>query len=214
MKLDVKICGIRTPEALAAAVAGGVRYVGLVFYPRSPRAVVPAVAGELARQAPTGVRTVGLFVDPEDALLETTLCQVPLDLIQLHGNETPDRVAEIRTGFGIPVIKAVRVAAAADLAEVQAYEEVADKLLFDAKLPANVATLPGGNGLAFDWSILTGRRWSRPWLLSGGLTAANLAEAVRRTGAPAVDVSSGVEQRPGHKDPALIRAFLAEAAAL
>lgn len=214
MKLQVKICGISTPEAMDAAVAGGARYVGLVFYPRSPRAVDPPLAAELARRVPTGVRTVGLFVDPEDMLLDTVVAQVPLDYVQLHGDETPGRVAEIRTALSLPVMKAVRIADRSDLARVPAYAAVADRLLFDAKPPANVAALPGGNGIPFDWSVLAGREWPVPWMLSGGLNAGNLAEAVAATGAASVDVSSGVEDRPGHKTPDLIRRFLDAAAAV
>jgi len=214
MSLDVKICGIRSPEALEASVAGGARYVGLVFYPPSPRAVGPTEAAALARLAPTGVRTVGLFVEPDDELLDRILSQVPLDMIQLHGAETPGRVAEIKAAISMPVMKAIRVAEARDLDIVPDYEAVADNLLFDAKPPANVTALPGGNGIPFDWTILAGRQWNRPWMLSGGLTADNLSESVRATGASVVDVSSGVEDRPGHKDPALIRAFLERAASL
>lgn len=212
MKLHVKICGLSTPETVDAAVAGGARYVGLVFYARSPRAVEPALAAQLARRVPTGVRTVGLFVEPDDGFLESVVGRVPLDMIQLHGDEAPARVAAIRAAFGIPVMKAVRVATADDLGAVPGYEATADQLLFDAKPPANVTALPGGNGLPFDWTILAGRRWARPWMLSGGLNAGNLAEAVDATGATAVDVSSGVEERPGAKRPDLIRDFLAAAA--
>lgn len=214
MALEVKICGIRSPDALEAAVAGGARYVGLVFYPPSPRAVGPVEAAALARHVPTGVRTVGLFVEPDDELLDSVLGQVPLDMIQLHGGETPSRIAEIKRAISAPVMKAIRVATAADLEPVPDYEAVADTLLFDAKPPPNVTALPGGNGVPFDWTILAGRTWSRPWMLSGGLTADNLAESVRTTGATAVDVSSGVEDRPGHKNPALVRTFLERAASL
>ncbi|HET8726282.1 MAG TPA: phosphoribosylanthranilate isomerase [Alphaproteobacteria bacterium] len=214
MKLSVKICGLSTSEAVDAAVTGGARYVGLVFYARSPRAVDPALAAQLARRVPTGVRTVGLFVEPEDEFLESVVGRVPLDLLQLHGDEEPARVVEIRERYGLPVMKAIRVATRADLARVPEYEETADRLLFDAKPPPNVAALPGGNGLPFDWSVLAGRSWTRPWMLSGGLNRDNLGEAVAATGAEAVDVSSGVEDRPGHKHPDLIRAFLDAAAAL
>ena len=214
MSIDVKICGIRSPEALEAAVAGGARYVGLVFYPPSPRAIGPMEAAALARMVPTGIRTVGLFVEPDDELLDTILGQVPLDMIQLHGGESPARIAEIKASISSPVMKAIRVAEARDLDPVPDYEAVADMLLFDAKPPPNVTALPGGNGVPFDWTILAGRQWARPWMLSGGLTAENLSESVRTTGASAVDVSSGVEDRPGHKDPALIRDFLERAASL
>ena len=208
MTVQVKICGVSHPGAVTAAVQGGARYIGLVFYERSPRHVAPPLAAELARMVPTGVRTVGLFVDPTNEYLEHVVSQVPLDLIQLHGDETPERVAEIRAAFSMPVMKAIKVSSAADLDAIDAYAAVADRLLFDAKPPAKVAALPGGNGIAFDWTILTGRTWSKPWMLSGGLTADNVAEAIAVSGAQSIDVSSGVEDRPGHKDPDLIRGFL------
>ncbi|UEM19683.1 phosphoribosylanthranilate isomerase [Skermanella mucosa] len=208
MSVQVKICGVSHPGAVTAAVQGGARYIGLVFYERSPRHVAPPLAAELARMVPTGVRTVGLFVDPTNEYLEHVVSQVPLDLIQLHGDETPERVAEIRAAFSMPVMKAIKVSSAADLDMADAYAAVADRLLFDAKPPAKVAALPGGNGIAFDWTILTGRTWSKPWMLSGGLTAGNVAEAIAVSGAQSIDVSSGVEDRPGHKDPDLIRDFL------
>lgn len=211
MGIRVKICGINHPDAMGAAVEGGARYVGLVFYDRSPRFVPPETAAQLSRLVPTGVRVVGLFVDPDDLFLERIVSAVPLDMIQLHGGETPQRVADIRAAYNIEVMKAVKVAESADLDRAAAYEAVADRLLFDAKPPQGVAALPGGNGLSFDWTLLRGRDWSIPWMLSGGLNAGNLAEAVRETGAVAVDVSTGVEDRPGHKDPARIRAFLAAA---
>ncbi|PGH52870.1 phosphoribosylanthranilate isomerase [Azospirillum palustre] len=208
MTVAAKICGLTEPESLRAAVAGGARYVGFVFYPRSPRAIAPAMAAELARLLPTGVRSVGLFVDPDDEFLEHVTGQVPLDLIQLHGAETPRRIAEIKARYALPVMKAIRIGGPEDLTLALEAAEVADRLLFDAKPPAKVSALPGGNGIAFDWTILAGRSWPRPWMLSGGLTVDNVAEAVRVTGATEVDVSSGVEDRPGHKDPALVRAFL------
>ncbi len=214
MTLAVKICGLSTPDSMTAAVESGARFVGLVFYPPSPRAVSPHTARQLARLAPTGVRVVGLFVDPDDETLDAVVRQVPLDMLQLHGQETPERVAAIAARFAVPVMKAVRVATAADLEEARAFEDVADWLLFDAKPPSNVHALPGGNGIPFDWSLLAGRHWQRPWMLSGGLTADNLAEAVAATGAAAVDVSSGVEDRPGHKPPARVRGFLETARAL
>lgn len=214
MQLHVKICGVKSPEAIASAAAGGARAIGLVFYPPSPRFLGVDLAAQLAKAAPTGLRVIGLFVDADDDTLATVIAQVPLDLVQLHGRESPERVADIRSEYGLPIVKAIRVAEIEDLDPVPTYEDVADWLLFDAKPPANVATLPGGNGLSFDWSILAGRRWSLPWMLSGGLTAGNLEEAVQVSGARAVDVSSGVEERPGVKDPALIRTFLERAAVL
>ena len=219
MQLHVKICGVTSPEAIAAAATSGARAIGLVFYPPSPRFLTVELARQLARVAPTGLRVIGLFVDADDDTLANVIPQVPLDFIQLHGDETPQRVATIRENHGIPVIKAIRVAQPADLDPAPIYAEIADWLLFDAKPPANVSMLPGGNGLSFDWSILADCRWSAkrrlvPWMLSGGLTAGNLAEAVKLSGARAVDVSSGVEERPGVKDPTLIRSFLETAASL
>lgn len=209
MKVQTKICGINGPEGLAAALEGGARYIGLVFFPRSPRHVDLPIAAELGRMVGTGTRTVGLFVDPDDASLDRVQERVPLDMIQLHGEESPQRVATIRQRTGLPVMKAVKIADAGDLAAAEAYLPVVDQLLFDAKPPKNVAgLLPGGNGLSFDWSLLAGRHWSKPWMLSGGLDPANVAAAIRATGAMAVDVSSGVESRPGVKDPDRIRAFL------
>jgi phosphoribosylanthranilate isomerase len=214
MTVQVKICGISEPETLRAAVEGGARWIGLVFYPPSPRYVAPAMAAELARMVPTGVRTVGLFVDPDDDFLEHVVSQVPFDMLQLHGKETPQRVAAVKAAFSIPVMKAIKVGGPEDLQRAAEHAQVCDRLLFDAKPPAKVAALPGGNGIAFDWTLLTGRSWPKPWMLSGGLNAGNVADAVHTTGAPAVDVSSGVEDRPGHKDAALIRAFLETVAGL
>lgn len=209
--VKAKICGISTPETMQAALDAGARWVGLVFFPKSPRNVSIATAAELSRMVGTGTRVVGLFVDPTDDLLEDVTGQVPLDLIQLHGSETPERVAAIRARFNLPVMKALKVGDTADLDAATAYEPVVDMLLFDAKPPKG-AVLPGGNGVAFDWSLLTGRVWSKPWMLSGGLDPANVAQAIRATGARAVDVSSGVEEAPGQKSPDLIRAFLAAVA--
>ena len=207
MAVAAKICGLGDEQSVQTAIAGGAAWVGFVFFPPSPRALSPARAAELARLVPEGVRKVGLFVAPDDALIAEVLAAVPLDLIQLHGQETPERVAEIREKFGVPVMKAVAVAEPADLDRARAYEAVADLLLFDARPPKG-ATRPGGNALAFDWALLKGSEWRRPWLLAGGLDAGNVAEAVRASGAAAVDVSSGVESAPGRKDPALIKAFL------
>lgn len=207
MSAKAKICGISTPDAMQAALDGGARWVGLVFFPKSPRNVSIATAAELSRMVGTGTRVVGLFVDPTDELLDDVTGQVPLDLIQLHGGETPERVAAIKARFNLPVMKAVKVAEPADLDAAKLFEPVADLLLFDAKPPKG-AVLPGGNGVSFDWSLLTGRTWEKPWMLSGGLDPANVADAIRATGATAVDVSSGVEEAPGVKSPALIRAFL------
>ncbi|WP_119167193.1 phosphoribosylanthranilate isomerase [Algihabitans albus] len=210
MSVDAKICGVSTPEALAAAVAGGARWVGLVFFPRSPRAVTVEQAAALTSDLGPQTQKVALLVDADDALLERVAADLRPDLLQLHGSETAKRVAEIRGRWKIPVMKVVKVARAADLEPVAAFEPVADRLLFDAKPPASRAdALPGGNALSFDWRLLTGRRWQRPWMLSGGLTLDNLREAVQITAAPAVDVSSGVEEAPGLKSPEKIRDFLA-----
>lgn len=208
--IAVKICGLTRPAEAEAAVAAGARYVGLVFFPKSPRNVTLEQAREVALAVPPGVAKVGLTVDASDAALETLLASVPLDVLQLHGQESPERVAHIRSAFGLPVMKAVGVAEERDLARVDAFAAVADQVLVDAK-PAPGAELPGGNGLAFDWRLLTGRRWPGPWMLAGGLTPENVAEAIQRTGARQVDVSSGVEAAPGKKDPERIRAFIAAA---
>jgi phosphoribosylanthranilate isomerase len=206
--LAAKICGLSTKAAVRAAVAGGADYLGFVFYPPSPRAVAPAEAGWLCGAVPGEVARVGLFVDADDAAIGAVLAAAPIDILQFHGGESPERVADAKARFGRPVMKAVAVAGAPDLATASRYEDVADLLLFDAKPPPRPDALPGGNGVAFDWGLLAGRRWRRPWLLSGGLTAELLPQAVRLSGARAVDVSSGVESRPGVKDPDKIREFL------
>lgn len=198
---------------MAAAIEGGAAYVGFVFYPPSPRAVTAARAATLCAGLSEGVRRVGLFVDADDEAIAAVLDAAPLDILQFHGNETPARVAEARARFGRPVMKAIAVASKEDVASAAGYEGVADLLLFDAK-PRRADALPGGNGLAFDWRLIAGRSWRKPWMLSGGLTAELLAEAVAISGAAAVDVSSGVERRPGDKDPDKIRAFLAVARGL
>ncbi|KGJ09942.1 phosphoribosylanthranilate isomerase (plasmid) [Paracoccus versutus] len=212
MAISVKICGLTEAAGLAAAVEAGARYVGFVFFPKSPRHVTPEAAAELAAQVPLGVAKVGLFVDPDDAALEAVLARVPLDLIQLHGAETPARVAEVKARSGLPVMKAVGIADPQDLDQLWDYGLVADMLLIDAKPPKD-APLPGGNGLAFDWRLLAGRQILKPWLLAGGLTPENVAEAIRLTRAPGIDVSSGVESAPGIKDPQRIRNFIARATA-
>jgi len=214
MSVAAKICGLSSEAAVAAAVAGGAAYVGFVFYPPSPRAVSPGRAGTLCRGVPCAVQRVGLFVDADDAAIDAALAAAPLDVLQFHGGETPERVAEARRRFGRRVMKAISVAGPEDVAAAARYETVADLLLFDAKPPGRPDALPGGNGLAFDWRLIAGRDWRLPWMLSGGLTAALLPEAVRISGARTVDVSSGVERSPGDKDPDKIRAFLAAAAAL
>jgi len=209
MTVLAKICGLKTPETVAAAVAGGAALVGFNFYGRSPRCVDPATAKQLAMTVPPIVRKVGLLVDDSDARIAEILGTCDLDLLQLHGHETPERVAEIRARFAKPVIKVISVSDAADLDRAALYESVADYLMFDAKPPKSMANaLPGGNAISFDWTLLSGRRFQRPWLLAGGLTPDNLIEAVRFSGAPMVDVSSGVEDRPGEKNVSKIKAFL------
>lgn len=209
MPVAAKICGLKTPEAVAAAVEGGAAMIGFNFYGHSPRCVDPAMAGRLAALVPSSVRKVGLLVDDSDARIAEILAACDLDLLQLHGHETPERVAEIRARFGKPVIKVIPVSDAADLDRAAAYEDVADYLMFDAKPPKSMANaLPGGNAISFDWTLLAGRRFRRPWLLAGGLTADNLIEAARISGAPTLDVSSGVEDRPGEKNVSKIKAFL------
>jgi phosphoribosylanthranilate isomerase len=214
MSVAAKICGLSSEEGVAAAATGGAAYVGLVFYPPSPRAVSPERAAQLCAAVPAGVRRVGLFVDADDETIAAVLDKVPLDLLQFHGRETPERVAAAKARFRLPVMKAVAVAGPEDAEAASRYEDAADVLLFDAKPPRRADALPGGNGLAFDWQLIAGREWRLPWMLSGGLTAALLPEAVRISGATAVDVSSGVERRPGDKDPAKIREFLAVARGL
>lgn len=216
MSVSVKICGITDRPALEAALAGGARFVGFVFYPPSPRSLSHDAAGALARAVPAKVERVGVFVDPRDDELLATLARVPLDLIQLHGNEGVARIEAVRALTGRRIVKAVRVARAEDVAAAADVAGAADWLLYDAKAPAGQGLgLPGGNAVAFDWTLLAGRAPSgrEGWLLSGGLTAANVHEAIRITGAPAVDVSSGVESAPGRKDAGAIRAFLEAAQA-
>jgi phosphoribosylanthranilate isomerase len=209
MTIVAKICGLKDAEALTAALDGGAGFVGFVFYPPSPRALTPSAAGALAARVPDGVTRVGLLVDASDDAIAAVLAEAALDLLQLHGEESPERVAAIKARFRLPAMKAIKVAARADIAAAEAYEAVADLLLFDAKPPRDMAdALPGGNGLVFDWNLLRRRAAARPWMLSGGLDAGNVADAVRISGATMVDVSSGVESAPGRKDPARIKAFL------
>jgi len=208
----VKVCGLRSLADMAAVAAAGAAYAGFVFFPPSPRNLSLPQARELALAAPLGLAKVALTVDADDALLEAILAQVPIDILQLHGKETPARVAEVRQRFGLPVMKAVGVASEGDLPALDDFAQVADMLLVDAKPPKG-ADLPGGNGLAFDWRLIAGRQWRLPWMLAGGLTPSNVAEAVRLTGARQVDVSSGVESAPGSKDAERIAAFAQAAVA-
>ncbi len=213
MPVQAKLCGLNTAEAMSAALDHGAAWVGLMFFPPSPRFISLEQASALSAQADSRAQRVGVFVTPDDGLLAATLAAVPLDAIQLHGKEPPARIAEVKARFGLPVWKALSISEPADLENARAYFEVADRLLFDAKPPKG-SVLPGGNAVSFDWTLLAGTEWPLPWLLSGGLHAGNVAEAVRLTGASAVDVSSGVESAPGQKDPARIRAFLDAVAAI
>ena len=211
MDIRVKICGLKRPEDVAAAANAGAVYGGFVFFPKSPRNVSIEEARALAVVAPVGLAKVALLVNADDALLEAVTGAVPLDMLQLHGKETPERVAEVKARTGLPVMKAIGIAGAEDLSAIDIYSQVADQLLIDAKAPKD-SDLPGGNGLSFDWRLLAGRKyWTRPWMLAGGLTPDNVAEAVRLTGARQVDVSSGVESAPGVKDLGQIADFVAAA---
>ncbi|MGB0920448.1 MAG: phosphoribosylanthranilate isomerase [Alphaproteobacteria bacterium] len=212
MSVEVKICGIRTQEAMDAALENEVDYVGLNFYPPSPRFITPKDAAKLVANVPELVVTTGLVVDPSDEMLEVILKTVQIDLLQLHGSETPDRVDEIREKFEISIAKALPVATKEDMRTALDYEDHVDLLIFDAKPPKQAKpgreVLPGGNGEAFDWQIMQDVSLECAWMLSGGLTPANVVGAVELTNAEAVDVSSGVENKFGEKDPELIAAFL------
>lgn len=208
----VKICGLKTEATLDAALAGGADYVGLVFFPPSPRNIQPAAAKALAAKARGRAKIVALMVDPDDALIDTVVATADPDLLQLHGEETPARLREVRGRWAKSVMKAVKVATAEDAERALDYLGAADLILFDARAPAD-STRPGGHGAAFDWHALDGIEHRVPFMLSGGLSPDNVAEAIRITGAPAVDVSSGVEVRPGEKDPELIRRFILAAKA-
>lgn len=213
MAVAVKICGLSDEAAVAAAVEGGAKFTGFVFFAKSPRNVSPARAGALARAVPKGITRVGLVVDAADAALAEIAAKAGLDMLQLHGRETPERVAEIRERFGLPVMKVVPVARLGDAEKARPFEGVCDRLMFDAMPPAG-ADRPGGNARAFEWGLLRGFETRLPWLLAGGLTAENLAPAVAESGARAVDVSSGVEDRRGVKSPLKIKEFLKAAASL
>ena len=205
--IAVKICGLTRAEDIAACVDAGVRYLGLNFFPPSPRSVSPERAAELVADVPAGVAKVALVVDADDATLDEITSVVPLDMIQLHGGESPERVAEVKARYGLPVMKVVGVADAPDLEKLERYVIVADQILLDAKPPKD-GPLPGGNGLTFDWRLIAGHRWPVPWMLAGGLTPQNVAAAIETTGARQVDLASGVETAPGIKDRDLIAAFM------
>jgi phosphoribosylanthranilate isomerase len=202
----IKICGINSPKALDAVLEQRADYAGLVFFPPSPRHLALRDAAMLGERAAGRTKLVGLFVDAGDAMIAEALAAARLDVVQLHGKESPERVAQVKARFGVPVWKALSIASAADVAAAARYDGAADLLLFDAKAPKGAA-LPGGLGLVFDWSLLAARRGPTPWGLAGGLSPANVGEAVRATGTGLVDVSSGVESAPGVKDESLIRAF-------
>lgn len=210
MNVTVKICGVNDEAAFDASVEAGADMIGLVFFPASPRAVTPARAAALSARHAGGPLRVGLFVDPTDEAIAAVLAALPLDLLQLHGGEDPARCAALRARFGVPVMKAHGIATAEDLAALAAFAPVVDRFLLDARPPPG-ASLPGGNAAAFDWRLTAGQAIPRPWLLAGGLTPDNVAAAIRVSGAPGVDVSSGVERARGVKDPALIRGFVAAA---
>ena len=212
MTIEVKICGLRDAATLAAALAAGADYVGFVVFPPSPRHIEPAAARELVAASRGRAMAVALVVDADDARLDQIMREMAPDMLQLHGSEPPARVAEIRARYGRPVMKAIKVETADDAARALDYRLAADLILFDAKAPAG-ATLPGGNGIAFDWRALLAVRSQVPFMLSGGLTPQNVAAAIQLTGATRVDVSSGVESRPGEKDPARIAAFIKAAKA-
>ncbi len=204
---DVKICGVTTPEIITVLNAISVDFVGFVFVQQSPRFVSLDKASALSQQVTQRIKKVGLFVDPDDNLLQSTLQRVSLDCIQLHGNETPARVQELKSRFSLPIIKAISIASPADLASIPAYESVADWLLLDSKPPANSA-ITGGNGISFDWNILKNYKFQKPWMLSGGLTSDNIGEALSLLKPHAVDVSSGVERSRGIKDAQKIKDFV------
>ena len=202
----IKICGLSNSTDIAAAVDAGATYVGFVFFPRSARNLKLKDAAQLAGDVPAGICKVALTVNAGFDFLDQLIETVPLDMLQLHGSETPDQVAGVKDRYRLPVMKAVGVGDETDLPALQEYMRAADQILVDAKPPAGAA-LPGGNGLTFDWRLIAGRRWAVPWMLAGGLTSSNVSAAIRLTGANQVDVSSAVESSPGIKDQALIREF-------
>jgi phosphoribosylanthranilate isomerase len=203
----IKICGISTPASLEWAIRARAAHIGLVFFAKSPRAVTPAEAAVLSERAEGRIGRVGLFVDADDTLLGEAVTAARLDALQLHGEETPERAAQLRARFGLPVWKALPVASARDVERAGAYADAADLILFDAKTPKG--TLPGGMGLSFDWSLVANWKGPVAWGLAGGLDSSNVADAIRRTGTPLVDTSSGVESAPGVKDEERLRAFCA-----
>lgn len=206
MALDIKICGLKTDEAMAAALAGGASHVGFIFFAKSPRYVEPAEAGRLRQAAIGKAKAVAVTVDADDAFLDEIVEKMRPDMLQLHGAETPERVAAVKARYGLPVMKVFSVSEAADLERIKPFVGIADRVMFDAKPPKG-SQLPGGNGVAFDWRILAGLDAGLDYMLSGGLNAANIGDALRSANPPAIDISSGVESAPGVKDPALIEQF-------
>ncbi|RJG43274.1 phosphoribosylanthranilate isomerase [Mesorhizobium sp. DCY119] len=206
MALDIKICGLKTDEALAAALAGGASHVGFIFFQKSPRNINPLEAGRLREIARGRAKAVAVTVDADDQTLDHIVASMTPDMLQLHGHETVERVAEVKARYGLPVMKAFAVREAADIDAIAPYIGVADRFLFDAKPPLG-SELPGGNGVSFDWRLLTGLESQVDYMLSGGLNAANIGEALRLTNPPGIDISSGVESAPGVKDVALIDGF-------
>ena len=211
MSVAVKVCGLREPEHIDIACEHGARYVGFIFYPPSPRSVTAELAGSLVSRIDGPVDSVGVFVDPQDEFLDRVLDEANLDILQLHGGETPERVCEVRERTGKRVMKAIKVADREDLEQSRNYTNVTDLLLLDAKAPKTSEALPGGNGLQFDWRILSGQHIELPWLLAGGITADNMKAAVELTGARGLDVSSGIERSPGEKSSSKMRELLENA---
>ncbi|WP_085906532.1 phosphoribosylanthranilate isomerase [Kiloniella majae] len=212
MATEVKICGINSNDALNAAQEAGAEYLGFVFFPRSPRHVSVEQAAPLAKQVKPGVKKVGLLVNASDDDIRQITEQAPLDILQLHGGETPERVAEIKRNFGLEVMKVIKISEQKDFETVSVFEDVSDRLLFDAKPPKDLKNaLPGGNAISFDWRLLAGKSWKRPWMLAGGLNCDNVKDAIQISGAPAVDVSSGVEDKPGLKSVEKIFGFTSKA---
>ena len=203
----VKICGLRDAASIKAACDAGAAYLGFVFFPKSPRNVTIDEAAALALEVPLGVAKVALVVDASDAFLDELTAKVPLDMLQLHGKESPERVTEVRERYGLPVMKAIGISSPDDLVQIDIYAQVADQILVEPKQPKD-SDRPGGNGAAWDWKIVRRKYWTRPWMLAGGLNADNVAQAIDMTGARQVDVSSGVESAPGVKDAEKIRAFI------
>jgi phosphoribosylanthranilate isomerase len=208
MSAKAKICGVSTPEAVAAALDGGAAFVGFMFFPKSPRNIAPEAAARLSPPIRArGSKAVAVMVDPSDAEIDAVVSGLSPDLIQLHGKESPARVREIAQRTGRGIVKVLPVSEPSDVDAAKVYEPVVEHLMFETKPPKG-ADRPGGLGVTFDWTLLQGRRFERPWFLAGGLNPWNVAEAVQVSGAPLLDVSSGVERGPGLKDPALIQAFL------